>query len=431
MGVSSGVILAATQSRSGKTTMTLALMAHLAKQNIPVAPFKAGPDYLDGAWHQEVSRRPSYNLDTFMLGNEACRTLYQQKRGHALGVVEGVMGLYDGKSGVGGTGSTADLARVLGLPVLLVVNVRGMAGSLVPLVQGFAAAAQGFTIAGILANQVGSTQHAQRLSALLDDNHAPPLLGWMGRHEHLTLEERHLGLTLPGETSSPPWEQLAAALHLDQERFNSLFQPMPAREPDLSLHVEPLLQGKTIAVARDAAFSFIYTANLECLEQMGATVHFFSPLAGDAIPDACSAIWLPGGYPELHAEKLSQSRTLQQLTRLGQNGTCILAECGGMMALGEHLVDLAGRSWPMAGLLPMQSIMTSRLAGLGYRQEDSGMRGHEFHHSIREASPLPPAFSLDRGDPGLRLANVRASYVHWYFPSAPRVLAAWLGGTRL
>lgn len=429
MGVSSGVILAGTQSRSGKTTMTLALMARLGQENIPVAPFKAGPDYLDGAWHREVTQRPSYNLDTFMLGAEACRTLYQQKRGHALGVVEGVMGLYDGKSGVGGAGSTADLARVLGLPVLLVVNVRGMAGSLVPLVQGFAAAAQGFTIAGILANQVGSEQHAQRLSALLDDNLAPPLLGWMGRHKELTLEERHLGLTLPGETPSPPWGQLAAALHLDQDRFSRLFQPMPAREPDPSFPIEPLLQGKTIAVAQDAAFRFIYTANLECLEKMGGTIHYFSPLAGDVIPESCDAIWLPGGYPELHAEKLSISPTLQQLKQWGQQGGSLLAECGGMMALGEQLVDLAGRSWPMAGLLPMRTVMTSRLAGLGYREEESGMRGHEFHHSIREVSPLPPAFSLVRGDPGLRLANVRASYVHWYFPSAPRVLAKWLGGS--
>ncbi|MBF8272242.1 MAG: CobB/CobQ domain protein glutamine amidotransferase [Magnetococcales bacterium] len=407
--------------------MTMALMARLRRENISIAPFKAGPDYLDPAWHREIVKRPSYNLDTFMVGAEACPTLFHEKRGDALGIVEGVMGLYDGRTGVGGPGSTADLARVLKLPVLLVVNVQGMAGSLVPLVQGFTGAAKGFVIAGILANRVGSPEHARRLAALLLEHHLPPLMGWMGREEELALQERHLGLTLPEETTPPAWNRLADALHLDTVLFSNCFKPLPAQQGATTVPMPPWLSGKHIAIARDAAFNFIYPANVECLERMGGNIHFFSPLAGDHLPAKCDAVWLPGGYPELHAETLSQSPTLGVLKEFGQKGGAILAECGGMMVLGNHLVDHQATSWPMAGLLPMGTTMTPRLAGLGYREEASGVRGHEFHHSVRDACPLPAAFTLERGDPGVIWHQIRASYTHWYFPSAPRVIAGWLG----
>ncbi|MBF0110191.1 MAG: cobyrinate a,c-diamide synthase [Magnetococcales bacterium] len=434
MTIAPGFIIAAPQSRSGKTTVTLALMALLKQKGIPVAPFKAGPDYLDGAWHQIILDRPSYNLDTFMVGSAECCRLFREKRGQALGIVEGVMGLFDGRTGVGGPGSTADLARQLGLPVLLVVNVRGMAGSLVPLVQGFVAAAEGFEIAGILANHAGSRNHADRLAGWLAEYRLPPLIGWMGREEDLALQERHLGLTLPGEAPIPPsWDRLARSLHLDWDLFSGCFQVLPevastvASVAASSAHTP--LEGKKIAIAQDAAFTFIYAANLECLERMGASLHFFSPLAGDSLPRDSDAVWLPGGYPEVHARQLAASPTLGMLRDFGRSGGFILAECGGMMALAAYLVDHRGDSWPMAGFFPMRTVMTSRLAGLGYRQERSGVRGHEFHHSIREPCPLPPAFVVDRGDGGLFLHNVRASYVHWYFPSAPDVVASWLGSS--
>ncbi|MEO5328792.1 MAG: cobyrinate a,c-diamide synthase [Magnetococcus sp. THC-1_WYH] len=430
MRVSPGFIIAATQSRSGKTTMTMALMARLVRDHHPIAPFKAGPDYLDPAWHREIAKRPSYNLDTFMVGPQACRSLFHEKRGDALGIVEGVMGLYDGKTGVGGVGSTADLARVLDLPVLLVVNVRGMAGSLIPLVKGFVDAADGFVIAGILANQAGSKHHAQRLADWLLDHNLPPLMGWMGREEGLALQERHLGLTLPGETIPPDFHRLADALTLDWQLFSQRFSPTPSQGHVEPNKVEPLLCGRTVAVAHDAAFNFIYPANVECLQQMGAKVIFFSPLAGDPLPISSHAVWLSGGYPELFAEQLATSPTLTDIREFGLRGGVILAECGGMMALGNQLVDHHGISWPMAGLLPIRTTMTPRLAGLGYREEVSGVRGHEFHHSVREPCSLPPAFAMERGDPGLRLGNVRASYVHWYFPSAPQVIADWLGASK-
>ncbi|MBF0401447.1 MAG: cobyrinate a,c-diamide synthase, partial [Magnetococcales bacterium] len=187
----------------------------------------------------------------------------------------------------------------------------------------------------------------------------------------------------------------------------------------------PLLAGKQIAIARDAAFCFLYPANLEWLTEQGATLHFFSPLAGEPLPTAADALWLPGGYPELYAAPLSHSKSWPSLRQAVHAALPVLAECGGMMALGESLTDHAGNRWPMAGLLPIHTRMTGRLASLGYRQEISGVRGHEFHHSVRDASPLEPAFQVERGDAGLRHLQLRASYIHWYFPSQPATVARW------
>lgn len=404
--------------------MTLAIMALLKRSGLPIAPFKAGPDYLDPAWHQQVCGRVSYNLDTFMADPHACRALFREKCGHDLAIVEGVMGLFDGKSGVGGPGSTADLARELNIPVLLVVNARGMAGSVVPLVEGFVRAARGFSIVGILANQVGGASHAELLATMLRDYQLPPLVGWLARNEGIALEERHLGLTLPEEQKIPDWDRLADALHLEMKIFSP---PAPSTTVNVqqSEPLPPLLAGKTIAIARDSAFCFIYAINIECLQAMGANIVFFSPLAGEPLPRACTAVWLPGGYPELHARQLSRSPTWETLRTFAQEGGPVLAECGGMMVLGESLADHDGEVWPQAGILPFHTRMTPKLAGLGYRAEKNGVRGHEFHHSKRDPCILPAAFDLDRGDMGLRWKGVRASYVHWYFPSAPQVIARW------
>ncbi len=431
MTTAPGFIIAGVQSRCGKTTLTLALMAALKRAGVQPSPFKAGPDYLDPAWHQAVCGRPSYNLDTFMVGPEMCRTLFHEKRGQTPGVVEGVMGLYDGKSGVGGPGSTADLARTLELPVLLVVDARGMAGSLVPLIQGFTTAADGFSIAGVVANRVGSAHHAQLLSDLLAERSLPPLLAWMPRQPDAVLEERHLGLVLPEEVPDPPWGRLARALHLDLDRLMAAISPpSPPLAPPTVVRSRPQgrLRGKRLAVARDRAFRFLYPANLEWLRAEGAEARFFSPLAGDPLPASCEAIWLPGGYPELFAETLSNSDSWADIRAFADRNGPILAECGGMMALGRTLTDLEGRTWPMAGVLPIDTRMTGKLAGLGYRLERSGVRGHEFHHSKRDAGDLPAAFQPDRGDGGVRHRRVLASYIHWYFPSQPETCARWLGG---
>ncbi|MBF0283810.1 MAG: cobyrinate a,c-diamide synthase [Magnetococcales bacterium] len=426
METAPGFLIAGAHSRSGKTTVALAVMAALKAAGQTVAPFKAGPDFIDPQWHAALCGTPSYSLDTFMAGESECRALLARHAPPgAVAVVEGVMGLYDGKSGVGGPGSTADLARCLGLPVLLVVDAKGMAGSIAPLVSGFVGFARGFEILGVIANRVGSTRHAEILAQALGEFNLPPLLGWMRQDPAVALGERHLGLILPEDQPAPPWANLTAALTLDLDRLlERLPRPAAAEAPSPS---PPLLRGRIIGVARDAAFCFLYPANLAWLEAMGAEARFFSPLAGEPPPSDANALWLPGGYPELHAAALSRSPTWEGVRRMAEGGTPILAECGGMMALGEFLTDHGGASWPMAGVLPIHTRMTGKLAGLGYRQEAGGARGHEFHHSVRDPSPLPPAFQLDRGDGGVRRNNVRASYVHWYFPSQPEQCARWLG----
>ncbi|MBF0587505.1 MAG: cobyrinate a,c-diamide synthase [Magnetococcales bacterium] len=432
MDTARGFIVASAHSRSGKTTVTLALMAALRRVGVEVAPFKAGPDYIDPAWHRIACERDAINLDTFMVGRPACRPLFEHRRAGALGIIEGVMGLYDGKSGIGGPGSTADLAKVLDLPVVLVVEARGMAGSIAPLVDGFVRYAEGFRIAGVIANRVGGAMHVQMLKEALASRHLPPLLAALPRDESLTLEERHLGLILPGDRKSEmEMAHLAEALVWQPDDLLTAIRtkvpdtPM-APLPDPLADGQKRLDGQTIAVARDAAFCFIYRANLDWLAHQGAEVRFFSPIAGDPLPAETTAAWLPGGYPELHCKALFRSKSWETLATFVQQDGPLLAECGGMMALGRSLTDKAGQTWPMAGILDLETRMTPRLAGLGYRQEQSGPRGHEFHHSKREPCSLPAAFQLDRGDPGVRHKRVRASYVHWYFPSAPEQCASWL-----
>jgi cobyrinic acid a,c-diamide synthase len=424
-----GFIIAGLQSRSGKTTLTLALMAALKNAGVSIAPFKAGPDYIDPAWHQAICGRPSYNLDTFMVGSDSCKALFDQQRQGAIGVVEGVMGLFDGKSGVGGPGSTADLAKTLELPVILVINARGMAGSIAPIIDGFVRAAKGFSIAGVIANMVGSERHAKLLDDLLTDNQLPPLVAWLPRQDDLILEERHLGLLFPEEHPDPPWERLASALKIDIPELLTTVAKVNINKPASSQErqeLPKLLSGRQIAIARDHAFRFIYPANLEWLKNSGADLHFFSPLAGEPLPKKSQAIWFPGGYPELFLQELSESESWQSVRSFALQGGPILAECGGMMALGETLTGQDGKSWPMAGLLKIHTKMTPKLAGLGYRQELSGVRGHEFHHSKRESTTLRQAFNLERGDGGIQHLNIRASYVHWYFPSKPEICANWL-----
>ena len=429
MKTAPGFIVAATHSNSGKTTVTLALMAALQGAGVTVAPFKAGPDYIDPQWHSQLCGRPSYNLDTFMVGEVACRSLLETKRGGGMAVVEGVMGLYDGRSGIGGPGSSAHLAGTLGLPVVLVVDARGMAGSIAPLVAGFTGFAEHFALIGVIANRVGSASHAERLQQALQSRGLPPLLGWMDRSPAVGLAERHLGLVLPQEQATPAREGLTAALHLDIPAF---LAGLGAATPTQPVSVvpamgPPLLEKKRIAVARDRAFCFIYPANRDWLAEMGAEVRFFSPVAGEPLPAGSDGLWLPGGYPELHAESLSRSATWPGIRAAVAAGMPVLAECGGMMALGETLTDHEGSCWPMAGALPLHTYMTRRLVGLGYRQEASGMRGHEFHHSTRGPVDLPAAFRLERGDGGVQYQQTRAAYVHWYFPSQPVVCARWLG----
>lgn len=415
-------LLAGTHSGCGKTTAMLALLQYLKARHLKPRAFKTGPDFLDPLWHTAITGCASYNLDTQMVGiDESRRLLERHTANDELVLIEGVMGMFDGRSGVGQAGSSVDLARELGAPVILVVDAQGMSGTIAPLVSGFCGFAdeRGVKVAGIVANRAGSEYHAQLLCDALAEYQLPRLLAWIGK-EAAGLEERHLGLKMPAEDQIADFQ---SALHVDEPRLLAAFGEIPANHvPDSG---QALMQGKTVAIAKDQACCFIYPGNIDWLLQQGARIRYFSPLAGEPLPEA-DALWLPGGYPELHAGQLSVSSSWPSLKAFIEAGKPVLAECGGAMILGKKLIDNDGAVWPMADVLPFVSRMQNKLAALGYRQDATGMRGHEFHFSVRESdSAGTPAFSCNAGDNGIRYKNLRASYIHWYFASAPEVAAEW------
>ncbi|AEG01401.1 cobyrinate a,c-diamide synthase [Methylomonas methanica] len=415
-------LLAGTHSGCGKTTVMLALLQYLIKQGLKPRGFKVGPDFLDPLWHAAVTGLPSYNLDTQMVGiAESRRLLNRLAKNAQYGLLEGVMGMFDGRSGVGLAGSSVDLASQLEVPTMLVVDAQGMSGSIVPLVSGYCdfARQRNSRITGIIANRVGSEFHARLLAEALADYRLPPLIAWLNK-DAPKLEERQLGLKIPEKSLIPDFEP---ALHVDHGAFLAAFSPYVPGGPEQP--ATACLQDKTVAIAKDVACCFIYPANVDWLLEQGAKLAWFSPLAGEPVP-AADALWLPGGYPELHAEQLAQSASLVSIKAFIESGKPVLAECGGTMLLGETLIDNQGKPWPMASVLPFESRMQSKLAALGYREDDSGMRGHEFHYSTRASKQtFEPGFSSN-GDRGIRFNNLRASYNHWYFPSAPKAITEWL-----
>ena len=419
------VLVAGVSSGCGKTTAALSIIQYLHDAGQRVAPFKAGPDFIDPLWHRAVTGEDSWNLDTHMMGEALCRQALARAKEADVAVIEGVMGMFDGRDGVGGPGSSAHLAKMLDVSVWLVVDAGGMAGSIAALARGFVAQARdmGVTISGIIANRVGSDGHAHMLADALRDNNLPALVAWLETSAP-GLPERHLGLVTPGNANLPDF---SAALNTGQADILDFCRDYDAGPVD-GKPAERLLDGKRIAIARDAAFCFLYPANLAWLRNAGADTVFFSPVNGDTIPDGADALWLPGGYPELHAEALSDSATLTDIHQWSASGRPLLAECGGMMVLGDALTDHAGKRWPMAGALAMETTMQAELAALGYREDASGLRGHEFHHSTRrDHASYSPAFDVPRGDAGIRHKNTRASYNHWYFASAPQAAAGLFG----
>jgi len=419
-------LVAGTHSGCGKTTVTLALLQRLAQRFPALYPFKSGPDFIDPMWHQKAAGRPCYNLDTQMMSAEQIAQTLSGVPESGIAVIEGVMGLFDGRSGIGGPGSTLDLAEKLAAPVLLVINAKGLSGSVAPLVAGFQQYANrlGVQIVGVLANQVGSAHHVELLKGHLAAEGLPPILGWLDKRAP-SISERHLGLTLPGEQGLPDF---SPHFELDEEGFlEALGQYTP---PQTASKTEPKrLSGKQIAVIQDQASCFTYPANLDWLRLTGAEVCSFSVLAGEPIPEGCDALWIPGGYPELHGPQLAASTSWDSIAHFIEQGGYALAECGGMMMLGESIEGLSGQTYPVAGVLPYRTKIEDRLAGLGYRESTEGVKGHEFHHSKRSTTePLEPAFDLTKGDQGVKYKNLRASYIHWYFASNPEAVARWFGG---
>jgi len=413
------ILVAAAASGQGKTTVTAALARRLRRDGARVRVFKTGPDFLDPLTLARASGAEVDTLDLWMVGEAGCRQRLAAAAQDADWIlVEAVMGLYDGAP------SSADLANRFGLPVLAVLDARAMAQTAGALALGLRDYGP-VQLAGVLANRVAGDSHAAMVAESLRDI---PLLGHLPRQAQ-SLPERHLGLGLPDELADfdARLDALADSLVLDDAAWQAL--PRLTLPPEPAPALPPLLAGRRLALARDAAFAFVYPANLACLRALGAELVEFSPLADQPLPAGVDALYLPGGYPELHAETLNRARTWQASVRAAHAaGLPIWAECGGMMALADAIETVDGHSWGMAGLLPGVAHMQDRLAGLG-GQAWGALRGHTFHYSRLELPPEPQAHTVSqrgggRGEAIYRVGSLQASYFHAYFPSAPEQAAA-------
>jgi cobyrinic acid a,c-diamide synthase len=425
------VLVAAVSSGQGKTTVTAALVRKLRGLGQRVRVFKCGPDFIDPMLLERASGAPVQTLDLWMVGREQCRSLLAAAALDAdVVLIEGVMGLYDG------TPSSADLAREFGLPVLAVVDASAMAQTAGAIVMGLRDYGP-VELAGVIANRVASPGHATMVAASM---RGIPLFATLPRQDK-SLPERHLGLVLPGEVGGIDalLDRLAEQLVFDAAAWNGLrttrfdLPAIAAAPPLAATPMVPALAGKTVAIARDAAFAFLYPANLDTLRALGATLRFFSPLADEPVPAGADAVYLPGGYPELHAQTLSAALCwLVSIRAFHGAGLPIVAECGGMMAIAGTLADLSGAAWPMAGLLPGDVRMQPRLAGLGAQSlqtPDGVLRGHTFHYSKLDTGLLPDAHTVKHpsgaaGEAVYRIGALTASYFHAYFPSNPAAAAA-------
>lgn len=418
------MLISAPASGQGKTTVTAALAYYHRSQNRNVRVFKTGPDFIDPQILAFASAHPVYQLDLWMMGEAHCREmLYRAADSADVILIEGVMGLYDGDS------SSADLAQTLDVPVATVIDAQGMAQTFAAVAFGLANYRPGLSLAGVIANKVGSPGHAKMLQESLPDS--LPLLAAMAKDTTVGLPSRHLGLLQAEEIDNLEQRlQRAAELLTD---FAPCRLPEPvAFKPIASPPMPRLLAGKRIAVARDAAFSFLYQANLDCLEAMGAELCFFSPLTDTDLPNADS-IYLPGGYPELHLQTLAENQAMKRaLHNHHRAGKPIYAECGGFLYLLDSLSDKAGNAAPMAGLLAGNARMQQRLVNLGMHSlqlEHGEIRGHSFHHSRLETNMAAFTHSLpqrqrSQAENFYRCGSLQASYLHLYFPFNPQQAAA-------
>lgn len=425
------LMVTAMASGQGKTTVTAGLARLYARAGKKARVFKTGPDYLDAMILEQACGNPVYQLDLWMGGDEHCQQLLWEAATDAdVILVEGVMGLFDGDR------SSADLAQRFGLPLLAVVNGASMAQTFGAIVHGLATYRSGLQFAGVLASHVGSERHREMLAESLisykstGDNIA--FLGALPRDERFALPGRHLGLTQAQEIADLDARLDAIADTLAQTALMELPAAIefaaPATAATATADQAPMLKGVRIAVAQDAAFAFLYQANLDLLAALGATLHFFSPLTDSNLPQ-CDALYLPGGYPELYPTELAANAAMRRAIRQHHaDEKPIVAECGGMMYLCEELLTSDGYRAEMLGLLPGTVVMHKRLVNLGMHQitlPEGTLRGHTFHYSQLQSAMQPISTTQSvraggRGEAVYRSGRLHASYMHLYFPSNPQ-----------
>ncbi|MCD6525577.1 MAG: cobyrinate a,c-diamide synthase [Desulfuromonas sp.] len=456
------LIIGGAHSSVGKSSVTLALIAALTQRGLKVQTFKVGPDYLDPSHLSRVSGRPCYNLDGWMCDEGYVRQLFNQACSDAanpadIAIVEGVMGLFDGSSPSSLQGSTAQIASWLDAPVLLVVKAHGMARSIAALVHGYANFEPEVKIGAVIANMCGSASHGQLLSKALEAASLPPLAGAIPRGALPPLPSRHLGLVSAAETD---WndtliKQLAdaAAQHLDLDQLlNQASNATPLNSNVTNSPTNNSAHGLRIAIARDAAFQFYYPDLFAALEQRGAELCFFSPLTDAALPTECDALYLGGGYPEVHSERLARNTPMLQAVRnFCASGRPVYAECGGLIYLSQG-VESADQSWPLTGILPCWARLLEKRKALGYVEASlqqpslfgdcgSQLRGHEFHYSELCSDPIAvdgwqAAYSLKQNRSGnchaegYQKGNVLASYAHLHLASQPQAVDTFIDKIR-
>ena len=429
------IVIAAPASGAGKTTVAVAVMAHLRRRGLRVQGWKAGPDFIDPGFHTLASGRPGRNLDGWMLGLAACRELFCRQPAD-IAVIEGVMGLFDGRAGAGGAGSAAELAREFQAPVLLVVDAGAASGSVAATAWGFATYDPAVHIAGVVVNRVAGQAHGDAIRAGMRQ----PIWGMLPRDGRITAPERHLGL-VPAPEVGGAWVDALAdwiAPLLDWDALLAAARAAPPMQvPQAALFAGPAQPTRArIAVARDEALHFYYEDGLDLLRHRGAELRFWSPLR--EVPPEADAMYFGGGFPEVFYEQLAANTPALEAVRAFRGP--IYAECGGLIYLAQAGTDLGGRRYPLACLIPGETFMTERLAGFGYREAEPGpgnplvrqtVRGHEFHHSRAEGlDPARPAWRMAGRPDGFADGRIVAGYLHVHLAAAPDLaegLVAWPG----
>jgi cobyrinic acid a,c-diamide synthase len=429
------VFLSAPASGQGKTTVTAALARLLTRHGKTVRIFKTGPDYLDPQVLEQASGQPVQQLDMWMAGEDWCQhQFYQAATVADIILVEGAMGLFDG------TPSSADLAARFQIPVALIMDVKGMAQTVGALATGLANYRDDCRVIGLVANNCASERHRSLIEESLPES--LPLITTLARSEQIALPERHLGLVQASEVRDELETRFeAAADSLDEKRVLAWVDQLTevAFQPAEIARVEQSLNGKTIAIAKDEAFSFIYDSNLQLLSDMGATLKFFSPLHDQQLPEA-DALWLPGGYPELHAQALAQNQAmLQQIRHFHQHKKPMLAECGGFLYCLQSLTDLQDQTYPMLGLLTGSGAMRGKRGCQGMQTAplpEGHVRGHAHHRARSDVTESPLAHAIRQRHPApgeavYRQGSLTAGFLHLFFPSNPEAIAALFSGIHL
>ena len=436
-----GLVIAGTHSSAGKSSVSMGLMRLLKDKGWPIKPFKVGPDYIDPGHHARACSQPSYNLDTVMCTPKYVKDLFSDIMNKGdIALVEGVMGLHDGASAKSEKGSTAEVAKLLDLPVVLVIDGKAMARSSAALVLGYMNLDPKVNLVGVIANNINSPRHAQIIKEAIEHHTSAKLLACLPTVPELRIPSRHLGLQQGIEQKQDIYQKWAKHIesHMDLKLFFKLFKLKKSPKPS-AIKGEPK-RWKTkarpcsfnIAVARDEAFQFIYQDTLDFLAHQGFSISFFSPINDPHLPKYMDGYYFPGGYPELHAESLSKNRSIiKDIKKAGSSGKMVIGECGGLMYLGKHITNETGKSIPMVGLFDYSTSIKARKLTLGYRKlkpakasnKNLILHGHEFHYSTFTVNNERPEWKNIHNKTavavkdGFTTKNCHSFYTHIYWAS--------------